>query len=122
MGFKSKLNMQHVEGTETYKLLTRLVYIDLKGKKWVVKKAFISDGHSIPKLLRSFAGSPFATKYPKSAWFHDMWCKTGIISRREADIKYKELMKAEGANGFQQIRNYIGVRIGHFFGMFRRKQ
>ena len=119
MPFKSKLNMQHIEGTETYKLLTRLIYVDLEKKEWFVEKDFESDGHSIPRLLRSFAGSPFATKYPKSSWFHDKWCKTGEIPRRKADAKYKELMGAEGANKFQQIRNYLGVRIGAFFS--RRK-
>ena len=111
MPFINKLNIQHIEGTEDYLLLTSLVYIDKKGKKWVVDEKFRSDGHSIPPLLRSFAGSPFATKFPKSAWFHDDWCRSGIIPRREADKKYKELLKEEGATKFQQIRNYLGVRV-----------
>lgn len=120
MPFKSKLNIQHIEKTEEYKLLKPLVYIKKK-ERWIVEKDFRSDGHSIPRLLRSFVGSPFATKYPKSAWFHDKWCKTGEIPRKEADLRYKELMKEEGANGFQQIRNYLGVRIGAICGWLARR-
>ena len=126
MPFITKLRMEHIEGTELYKLFDPLIYIDSDGKEWILKRETKSDGHSIPKLLRSVAGSPFATKYPKSAWFHDFWCKTGIIPRREADKKYKQMMKEEGANKFQQVRNYAGVRTGAFFNWitspFRKKK
>ena len=115
MPFKNKLRMEHIEKTRLYKLLLRLIWIDPDGKRWEVKKGKISDGHSVPWWLRSIGGSPFATKYPKSAWFHDDWCKTGVIPRKEADQKYILIMKEEGANWFQQKRNYyIGVRLGAF--------
>ncbi len=111
--------MEHIERTVKYKLLQRLIWIDPDGKRWEVKKGKEGDGHSIPWFLRSIGGSPFATKYPKSAWFHDEWIETGIIPRKEADIKYKLIMKEEGASGFQQVRNYWGVRIG---SLFRRRK
>ena len=126
MPFPNKLRMEHIDGTERYKLIGILIWIDPDGKEWRLEIGTESDGHSIPKLLRSIAGSPFATKYPKSAIFHDKWCKTGIIPRREADKKYKQMMKEEGANKFQQIRNYAGVRVGSFFkwitSPFRKKK
>ena len=115
MPFVGKLRMEHVDGTETYKLLESLIYITRKKEKRVTPKDFVSDGHSIPRALRSLAGSPFATKYPKSAWKHDYECETGIIPRKQADKEYKEAMADEGASGFQQGRNYVGVRTGAFF-------
>jgi len=122
MAFKTKLNIQHIEGTEKYKLITPLVYITWKGIERIIPKDFPSDGHSIPKLLRSIAGSPFATKYPKSAWYHDWLIKMQIVSRKEADSEYSHAMKDEGATTFQHKRNYIGVRIGAFFGWLSKNR
>ena len=106
--------MRHIEDTEFYKLLEPLVYATPEGQNWTIRVGYVSDGHSIPKLLRSLAGSPFATKYPKSAWLHDFLCQTKVITRKEADLLYVRAMKAEGANWFQQKRNYAGVRLGVF--------
>ena len=50
--------MQHIEGTEMYRLLKPLVYITWKGVRLAPPKGYPSDGHSIPKLLRSLAGCP----------------------------------------------------------------
>lgn len=119
MAFKSFLDIRHIEGTEQYKLLRDLIYISNNGFKWIILKGFKSDGHSIPQLLRSIAGSPFATKFPRSAWLHDylLW----RIPRKKADLLYKEAMASEGATKFQQIRNYYGVRVGAFFGWLTRR-
>lgn len=126
MSLEGKLRMEYIEGTVEYMLLSRLVWIDPDGKRWELNPGQISDGHSIPWYLRSIGGSPFATKYPKSSWFHDDWCRTGIIPRKEADQNYILIMKEEGANKFQQKRNWLGVRIGAFGkwvgGLFKRKK
>ena len=115
MPFKSKLNMQHIDGTESYFLLLPIIYITWKKVKRIIPMDFVSDGHSIPKLLRSIAGSPFATKYPKSAWLHDYLIKKHIVPRNIADSEYSRAMKDEGATTFQRKRNYVGVRVGAFF-------
>ena len=130
MGFKTNLKMEHIPRTERYFLLKELIYLNRKGEKRTVPLGFDSDGHSIPKLLRSIAGSPFATKYPKSAWLHDYLCKmlvhTGLMPRKEADKEYSEAMRDEGASKFQCGRNYTGVRIGAGFQwitkLFKRKK
>ena len=118
--FKSRLKMQYLEGTLKYKLLSRLVYESFEGEKYTVPRDYVSDGHSIPRLLRSVAGSPFSTKYPKSAWLHDHLLEFNLLSRKEADELYAEAMRSEGASWFQQKRNYWGVRIGSLFS--RRKR
>ncbi|NHZ87178.1 MAG: DUF1353 domain-containing protein [Planctomycetia bacterium] len=110
--FVTKLQMEHVCGTESYKLLSPLICFDEEGERWELKIGMVSDGHSIPKLLRSFAGSPFATKFPRPAWFHDFWCRTGIIPRSVADRKYRGLLRLANASKYIQYRNYIGVRVG----------
>ena len=125
MAFKSKLRMEHIDDTEKYKLISDLVYVTWEKERIYVPKDFESDGHSIPKLLRSFAGSPFATKYPKSAWYHDWLCKMTkleLITRKYADSEYSHALKDEGATTFQRKRNYIGVRIGAWFGSLWRKK
>ena len=121
MPFRNPLQMEHIEGTKLYELIIPLYWIDKDGKEWKLNKGKRGDGHSIPWFLRGIAGSPFATKYPKSAWFHDDWVESGIIPRKEADIKYKEIMEEEDATKFQQNRNYAGVRIGAGWNWIKSK-
>ena len=124
--FKSKLNMQHIDATVKYKLITRLVYESWDKITYIVPKNYPSDGHSIPVLLRSIAGSPFATKYPKSAWLHDRLCETGEVPRSKADSMYSQAMADEKAPVWKRKRNWLGVRIGAGFkwlgGLFKRKK
>ncbi len=125
MPFRSNLDMRHIEGTERYSLLADLLYVTWKVRQHTIPKGFSSDGHSIPKLLRSFAGSPFATKFPKSAWLHDNLLETlvaaGLMTQFEAASLYSEALDDEGATTFQRKRNWLGVRIGDFWHNLKRK-
>lgn len=134
MPFESKLQMEFMEGTVKYKLLSILLYRDWKGKLWSIPKDFSSDGHSIPGLLRSIAGSPFATIVAKASWLHD-WlrklAREGIISYSTADSKYSQALADEGWKGgpwraFKRKRNYLAVRVGAglgwISGLFKRRK
>lgn len=137
MPFKTELQMKHIKGTEMYKLLSPLVYRTWKDIKRVVPRKYPSDGHSIPKLLRSIAGSPFASTTVEAAWYHDYLCgtlvKQGKMSRREADSEYSHALSDLGWNkkgGFwktvKRKRNYLGVRFGAglkwFSGLFKKRK
>ncbi len=134
MPFKSKLQMEFIEGTTKYKLLKPLVYVTWKGVICIIPEGFASDGHSIPKLLRSIAGSPFATIVAKASWYHDYLChlvRLGLMKRNKADSEYSHALSDEGWNKgfwnvFKRKRNYVGVRIGAglgwITGLFKKKR
>lgn len=125
MPFKTILIMEHTPGTEKYKLFSDLIYKTWEGAIHIIKKGFSSDGHSIPKLLRSFCGSPFATKYPRPAFYHDdlleNYVKKGLMTQFEAASEYSRAMDDDGASKFVRKRNWLGVRIGDFWHNLKRK-
>lgn len=125
MSFETPLQMEHIDDTVKYKLLSDLVYITWEEVRRVIPKDFASDGHSIPKLLRSFAGSPFATKTPRPAFYHDWlleaFVRKDLMTQFEAASEYSHAMKDDGASVFVRKRNWLGVRVGDFWHNLKRR-
>ena len=60
-----------------------------------IKKGFLSDGASIPKLARRFVGDPFDKEYIVAAVVHDWLYRFGIdslLSRSQADLVFRDLL------------------------------
>ncbi len=114
MGFRSKLRIEHMIGTEKYTLIDLLIYVADDGFKLTVPAGFITDGASIPKLFRSIVGSPFAGKYVEAAAGHDYLCHTGIVSRREADSRFSQMMADLEVFVPRRKIMWLGVRLGAF--------
>ncbi len=127
MPFKSRLRIEHIRGTELYKLIEPLIYVTWKGIERIMPVDYTSDGHSYPKLLRSVLGSPFASKTAEAAWYHDWLLDTlvaeGSMRRGEADSEYSramsDLMGKSIPEVFTRKRNWVGVRIGAFFNWIK---
>lgn len=135
MPFESKLRMEYIEGTKTYKLTSPLIYRTWKNVIRIIPTGFVFDGHSIPMLLRGIAGSPFASTTVKASCYHDwlcrFWVAQGRMPRAEGDSEYSHALADEGWKGgpwkaFKRKRNYIAVRIGAgmawISGLFKRRK
>lgn len=60
-----------------------------------IKKGFLSDGASIPRLARKFVGDPFDKQYIVAAVVHDWLYRFGIdspFSRSQADTVFRDLL------------------------------
>ncbi|HDY86562.1 MAG TPA: DUF1353 domain-containing protein [bacterium] len=130
MPFLSKLKMEHIERTVRYKLIAVLTYRTWGGKIIDMHIGFDSDGRSVPILLRSVAGCPFATKFPRPPFYHDFLLKfsvrLGLMSQFEAVSEYSRALKDDGASVYERKRDWLGVRLGDYWynlkHWFRRKK
>ena len=83
-----------------------------KGVVYVVPEGFRSDGMSINRIFWRMLSPKLDFKTLVPSVIHD-WCySTGVISRKEADELYYDLLVE---NGFGKIKSrlvYWGVRLG----------
>ncbi len=91
-----------------------LVYIDAKGRRFMVPKGFVTDLASVPRLVpgivRVLFRGPLQTAH--AAILHDWLYKTKAMSRRKADALFYEALRAtkEGRAGAWLM--WAGVRLG----------
>ncbi len=125
MSFKTKLQIEHIERTVKYKLLSDLVYEKEDGTLHITHKDFGTDGQSIPKWLRSIVGSPFATKHPRPAVYHDdlleNYVYKGLMTHFEAASEYSKAQKSDGENVAWRKVKWTGVRLGDYWHILKNK-
>lgn len=83
------------------------VYKDYKA----VPTGFITDGGSIPRFFWRVIGHPLEGEYVGRYVEHDHDYQTGRIPRKEADIKLRDGLKADGMGRFKYTLVYYAVRI-----------
>lgn len=72
--FVGTVKSEWVESDRKMKLLEDFIYIDPSGYQWEAPKESIIDGASIPRLLWTMVGSPFAGDYRNASVVHDVAC------------------------------------------------
>ncbi|WP_457625058.1 DUF1353 domain-containing protein [Persephonella sp.] len=86
-----------------------------KGRVYfTVPAGFKTDFASVPKVFLSFLR--WRDKFNKASVIHDWLYNTKILSRKEADRVYLELMLVLGIEKWKAYLFYIAVRL---FGFFR---
>lgn len=75
-----------------------------------VPKGFVTDGGSIPRFFWRVIGHPFESEYIDRYVEHDYDYAVGSISRKEADEKLREGLKADGMGFFKRNLIYFAVR------------
>ncbi len=99
------------EGREGEWLLNSvLLYQSEESGTFQVPLDFNTDLASIPRLFRLF----FAVngKHRKAATLHDYLYRTGLVSRKQADLLFLEAMEACGVGKIKQYMMYAAVRAG----------
>ena len=111
--FTGKTILERIDST-TYKLNSNLTY-ENDNYKITVKKGMITDGASIPRLFWSIIGCPMNGKYVGSALIHDGLYSSEIISRKDADDIFLDMLKNNEVSTLKRYAMYYAVRIGGHF-------
>jgi len=108
-----KLDAPHIHpvSNETYQLDHD--YRATAGGYWfLIRKGFVTDGASIPRMLWRIVGHPFMGKVLPAALVHDGLYQTEALPRAECDAIFRELLLANGVNKVKAWSMWVGVRIG----------
>ena len=84
-----------------------------------VPKGFVTDGASVPRPLWVFL--PPIGRYFVAAVIHDYLWETGMVSMKEADLIFYDLMIKYKTYKWKAKIMYIGVRIGAYYWKLRNK-
>jgi hypothetical protein len=96
------------------KVLSNFRYTDPNNVTWQANKGNITDGASIPKLLRFIAGQPFDPRFTKAAVIHDHYSKTSRPVRpwKQTQRVFFDALIEDGLNAPHSNLLYLGVLLG----------
>ena len=101
-----------------------VIYFDAHGRRHRVPRGTISDGGTIPRILRASVGAPFSSPYLLAYIIHDHYAQHSrdIADKRDrknlrlhADQLLYEMVIYLGAGWIKRHALYRGVRIGAMF-------
>ncbi|MBM7034999.1 DUF1353 domain-containing protein [Vibrio ulleungensis] len=104
--------MRGSESERRMVLLEDFVYIDPKGKKWIAPAGSKTDGATIPKVVWTFVGGPYAGQYREAAVIHDVYCDTKSEPYRDVHRIFYYANRAAGVSEKKAKILYGGVMIG----------
>ncbi|MGD1887733.1 MAG: DUF1353 domain-containing protein [Cohaesibacteraceae bacterium] len=90
-------------------LMSEVVFVSSDGTVWTVPVGTTVDGASIPRLLWTFAGSPFVGKYRRASVFHDHYCDIGTRPQAAVHLMFREVMLADGASWPEAYSKWAAV-------------
>ncbi len=93
------------------KLASRVKFLDNEGKSWEVPADSIVDGASIPRLLWTFAGSPFVGNYRRASVIHDYFCDIKTTGAEKIHRMFREAMIVDGVNELEAGIKHTAVVI-----------
>lgn len=112
-GFGGDITIKKVSETE-YELAGNIAY-ENDTLQVLVLNGFITDGASIPRAFWRVIGSPFTGKYTASAIIHDALYASELLSRKECDELFLEMLRVEGVGYAKRYAMYWAVRAGGGF-------
>ena len=113
------VKLQKVSNREYCLLEDYTVYV--KDYSITVKEGFIFDGASLPRVTWSLIGCPFIGAYTIPALIHDALYASEIVSRKEADDIFLDLLEEYGVGYLKRYSMYWGVRAGGGFVWLKHK-
>lgn len=91
------------------RVLRTIKFTDTSGKIWTVPANSIVNGASIPRILWTFAGSPYVGKYRRASVVHDHYCDIRTELQSNVHLMFKEAMLADGASWWEANSKYGAV-------------
>lgn len=76
-----------------------------------IKGGFCFNGASIPRLFWTLIGSPFDYRFRRAALYHDAMYHSHMVSKREADRGFLDLLKAEGVSWWKRTAMWMAVSL-----------
>ncbi|WP_445721644.1 DUF1353 domain-containing protein [Flavobacterium sp.] len=119
--FEGVFNPEWLDDGRKMRLTSNVTYIDPYGKRWTAPAGHEIDGASIPSLLWSIAGPPFAGKYRFASVFHDVECDTRANTFDDVHDMFYYAMLAKGvspAEAWSKVEPTKAYQhaIAHHFG------
>ena len=124
-GFTSKtIHLEHLIDSTRAILGRSFTYIDVDGVKYTAHPPMPTDGGSVPKFFYRVIGPPFASPYLAAYIIHDWLCREAeklavngfyyeaVVTRKEADLLFKEMLSFLGCNRVKVRAMYRAVRFG----------
>jgi len=119
MPFENYLETRYLREIKKRKLLEDLIYITPNNnERIVVKKNYLTDGASIPRIFRSVIGGKWNDDYFECAIVHDHQCDLahqGQYSRRKADSNFSQCLAEKKVFFLKRKVMWLGVRLGAIF-------
>lgn len=122
MPFTTELEVRAVRYTNQYQVLSPLCYVSNAGRMVVVYIGFYTDFASIPALFK-FLIDDDGGRIRDAAVLHDYLYSISSrkyrVTRKQADLLFKEAMQSLGAKYWKRTLAYLGVRAfgkRHFKG------
>lgn len=106
-------------GYNKFRLTHDFEYIAKDGTVYKTYTDSITDGRSIPKLVKSIIGGNWAGVWGWISAIHDELCKSKIVSRLKADRVFLEGAKVSGINSFKA---HVAYRFLRAFAIILRKK
>lgn len=97
-------------------------YIDRDGKVWMVEPGLITDGASVPWIVRPIIGDPFTGEYRKPAVIHDAYYLYKTEPRDKVDRMFREAMYYAKEDRAKAQIMYQMVRLFGWIAWDQRKR
>ena len=89
-------------------VLTNQICYKTLGRHFIVPKGFRTDFASIPRVLRRMY--PKLDTHIRAAVLHDYLYQSGMLSRKDADRAFLDVMRQHGVPAWKRYSMYYGVR------------
>ena len=78
----------------------------------IIKKGFIYDGASIPRMFWRLIGGKFQPKFQRGATIHDKLYNKNIFDRKKCDQIFRKILIEDGCSKALANTMYSALRVG----------
>lgn len=111
--FIGTVKAEWIDDGRNMRLIDRFIYVDPNSTEWVAASGSVINGASIPRLLWSFAGSPFTGEYRDASVVHDVACQE---RKRAWQAVHEMFYLACRAGGVGEIKAKVIYGMVYKFG------
>ena len=84
----------------------------IPGHGLLVKKGFMFDGASIPRVFWLTTGYPMSPGFQAAGLIHDAAYAAELMTQKQADDLFYWCLRRDGVNWYTANKMWLGVRIG----------
>jgi len=109
MSYKTETILKRIN-SDNYEIYKKFQYTN-KYYDIIIKKGFITDGATIPRFAWSIVGCPLNGNYVGPSIIHDALYATNLLSRKESDQLFIDLLKEAGVGYIKRKLFYNVLRV-----------
>lgn len=117
--FLTPLVVEVMPGGKTFKIAREFTYLWKREHIQIhVPVGFVTDFASIPRLARLII--PKLGKYTKASVLHDHAYQTQVMTRKQADVMFKDGMRELGVVKWKRWAMWLAVRLAGWLAWKKR--